>query len=124
MSTRKNWRTTVPTGKVRHGAGDADVIRLVEGEETHLNVVDFKDGARTDWHVQPHGTQYLYWITGGGAVGTPDGVILCEEGDLVEIPAGERHWHGARRGQNATHLSVMHGPEVLEWEAQTPEPAG
>jgi quercetin dioxygenase-like cupin family protein len=122
MTTTKNWRKTPVTGKVRHGAGDADVIRLVAEENSHLNIVDFKDGARTDWHVQPRSIQYLFWITDGGAVGTPDGVIKAEAGDLFEIPAGERHWHGAKKGRDATHLSIMFGPEELDWENVTPEP--
>ena len=121
-TTRKNWRAMDPTGKVRHGAGDADVIKLFAAEDSHLTIVDFKDGARTDWHVQANSVQYLYWITGGGAVGTPEGVVKAAAGDLFEIPAGERHWHGAQKGKDATHLSILFGPEELDWEDVTPEP--
>jgi quercetin dioxygenase-like cupin family protein len=122
MTTKRNWRTTTPTGKVRHGAGNADVIKLFASEDAHLNIVDFKDGARTDWHTQPRSVQYLFWITDGGVVGTADGVVEAETGDLFEIPAGERHWHGARKGENATHLSILYGPEELVWEDVVPGP--
>jgi len=121
--TKKNWRATEPTGKVRHGAGDANVIKLFAAEDSHLTIVDFKGGARTDWHVQPNSVQYIYWITDGGAVGTDQGVVTAAAGDLFEIPAGERHWHGARKGRDATHLSILFGPEQLDWEEGTPDPA-
>jgi 4-carboxymuconolactone decarboxylase len=122
--TKKNWLAAEPTGRVRHGAGEAAVIKMfASSDDSHLTIVDFKDGARTDWHVQPHSVQYLYWITGGGAVGTDEGVVNADAGDLFEIPAGARHWHGAREGQNATHLSILFGPEQLDWEDGTPEPA-
>ena len=121
MITKKNWASVGATGKVRHGAGDADVIKLFAADDSHLTIVDFKDGARTDWHVQPRSVQYIYWITDGGAVGTPDGVVNADAGDLFEIPAGDRHWHGARKGRDATHLSILFGPEELDWEEGTPE---
>ena len=28
-------------------------------------------------------------------------------GDVAYIPAGERHWHGAKAGSDMTHLAVL-----------------
>src|SRR5260221_10494939 len=57
--------------------------------------VSFEPGARTAWHTHPLG-QTLYVISGVGRAQTKGGPV-CEirPGDIVWIPPGEKHWHGA-----------------------------
>ena len=59
------------------------------------NRVAFEPGARTAWHSHPLG-QTLYVISGVGRVQTKGGPVReIRAGDVVWIPPGEKHWHGA-----------------------------
>jgi quercetin dioxygenase-like cupin family protein len=70
-------------------------------------VVTFEPGARTAWHTHPLG-QTLYVIAGVGRVQTKGGPILeIRPGDVVWIPAGEKHWHGASPANGMTHIAMQ-----------------
>ena len=80
--------------------------------------VHFHDGAVTNWHVHPGG-QHLYVASGSARVGTEvDGEVELAVGDLVVSPPGERHWHGAGPGADATILAVTWG--TTRWEDEAP----
>ena len=72
--------------------------------------VTFEPGARTHWHSHPVG-QALFVVSGRGRIqlwGKPVQEIL--PGDVVTIPAGEKHWHGAAPETAMTHIAI-HGVE-------------
>jgi quercetin dioxygenase-like cupin family protein len=57
--------------------------------------VTFEPGARTAWHTHPLG-QTLIVTAGCGRVQRWGGPIeVIRPGDVVWIPPGEKHWHGA-----------------------------
>jgi quercetin dioxygenase-like cupin family protein len=91
------------TGTVRidapfKGSGDARV-----GGAT----VTFEPGARTAWHTHPLG-QTLYVISGVGRVQAKGGPIReIRPGDVVWIPPGEKHWHGASPTNAMTHIAMQ-----------------
>src|SRR5688572_5820931 len=59
------------------------------------NVVTFHYGARNKLHH--HETDQLLVVTAGeGIVATESEEIHVRPGDVVHVPAGERHWHGAK----------------------------
>ena len=69
--------------------------------------VTFEPGARTAWHSHPLG-QTLIVTAGAGFVqkwGEAKHEIL--PGDVVWIPAGEKHWHGARQLTAMTHFAIQ-----------------
>ncbi|MDF9832255.1 4-carboxymuconolactone decarboxylase [Ereboglobus sp. PH5-5] len=69
------------------------------------NVV-FSPSARTNWHTHPDG-QILLAIAGRGCYqerGKP--VRWLGAGDVVNIPAGVEHWHGAAPGSEFTHIAL------------------
>ena len=71
--------------------------------------VRFVDGGRSNWHVH-RGGQILHVLEGEGVVVTDgQGVTSLEPGMVVRTPPGVRHWHGARRGREMTHLAVTCG---------------
>ena len=76
-------------------------------------LVSFSPGARTAWHTHPLG-QTLFVVSGVGRVqmdGRP--VQEIHPGDVVWIPAGARHWHGA-----ATGIATGRRPRALRrWRA-------
>jgi quercetin dioxygenase-like cupin family protein len=68
--------------------------------------VVFAPGARTNWHTHPAG-QTLIVTEGVGRVQVWGGPVQeIKPGDIVSIPAGVKHWHGARPDQAMTHISV------------------
>jgi 4-carboxymuconolactone decarboxylase len=79
--------------------GDADSARGAGGR------VVFAAGARTAWHTHPLG-QVLVITSGIGVVqrsGSP--AQRVRSGDVVRIPAGVRHWHGASSDADMAHLA-------------------
>ena len=80
------------------------------------NSVSFQAGARTAWHTHPLG-QTLYVIAGLGRIQAKGGPIReLRPGDVVWIPAGEKHWHGASPTNGMTHLAMQ---EALDGNAVT-----
>jgi quercetin dioxygenase-like cupin family protein len=71
------------------------------------NSVSFQAGARTAWHTHPLG-QTLYVIAGLGRIQAKGGPIReIRPGDVVWIPPGEKHWHGASPTNGMTHLAMQ-----------------
>jgi 4-carboxymuconolactone decarboxylase len=68
--------------------------------------VTFAPGARTAWHSHPGG-QILMVTAGTGRAqlwGQP--IEEIRTGDVVRIPAGVKHWHGASPNASMTHLGI------------------
>ena len=79
--------------------------------------VTFEPGARTAWHTHPRG-QTLVVTAGVGRVQIEGGPIEeIRSGDVVWIPPGKRHWHGASPATAMTHLAVQEhlNGKVVEW---------
>ena len=69
--------------------------------------VTFDAGARTAWHTHPMG-QTLVVTAGTGRVQFWGGPIQeIKPGDVVSIPPGQKHWHGAAPTTPMTHISVQ-----------------
>lgn len=69
--------------------------------------VTFEPGARTAWHTHPLG-QTLIVTFGVGRVQRWGGPIEeIRPGDVVWIPPGEKHWHGAGPSIAMTHVAVQ-----------------
>ena len=77
-------------------------------------IVTFEAGARTAWHTHPLGPT-LFVTAGCGLVQREGGPIEeIRVGDIVWIPPGEKHWHGATVGSGMTHLAIS---EALDGKA-------
>ncbi len=77
-----------------------------EARDLRLNEVTFRDGARNKLHT--HTTDQILIVTAGeGIVATEHEERAVRAGDVAYIPAGERHWHGAKPGADMTHLAVL-----------------
>ncbi|UOK73278.1 (R)-mandelonitrile lyase [Ancylobacter polymorphus] len=71
-------------------------------------LVTFAPGARTAWHTHPAG-QMLIVTAGTGWVrqeGQDRRVI--KPGDVVWIPAGVKHWHGATESNGMSHFAITY----------------
>src|SRR6266446_519465 len=79
--------------------------------------VTFEPGARTAWHLHPLG-QTLIVTAGCGLVQRWGGPIEeIRAGDVVWIPAGEKHWHGAAAATAMTHIAIQEqlDGKVVDW---------
>ncbi len=79
--------------------------------------VTFEPGARTAWHTHPLG-QTLIVTAGCGRVQRWGGPVEeIRPGDVVRIPAGEKHWHGACPSTAMTHIAIQEqlDGKVVEW---------
>ena len=69
--------------------------------------VTFEAGARTAWHAHPLG-QHLIVTAGCGRAQRWGGPIEeIRPGDVVWIPPGEKHWHGAAPTTAMTHIAIQ-----------------
>lgn len=89
--------------------GTVRIDPLFEAEapsRTQAISVTFEPGARTLWHSHPLG-QHLIVTAGIGWVQRWGGPIEdIRPGDVVWIPSGEKHWHGATATTAMTHIAV------------------
>ena len=79
--------------------------------------VTFEPGARTAWHSHPLG-QTLIVTAGYGWVQRWGGPIEeIRPGDVVLIPPGEKHWHGASPTTAMTHIAIQESlnGKVVDW---------
>ncbi len=79
--------------------------------------VTFEPGARTAWHTHPYG-QVLIVTAGSGWVQEWDDLVeQIREGDVVRIPPGVKHWHGATSSTAMTHIALQESLEdkAAEW---------
>ena len=70
-------------------------------------MVTFEPGSRTAWHTHPLG-QTLLVTSGTGWIqqwGQERQQIVA--GDVVSIPAGVKHWHGATSSTGMTHIALQ-----------------
>jgi quercetin dioxygenase-like cupin family protein len=80
--------------------------------------VTFEPGARTAWHTHPAG-QTLIVTAGLGWVQRDGGPVEeIRPGDIVWIPPGLRHWHGASPTTAMTHLAIHEqvNGKFVDWQ--------
>ena len=101
--TGSEQRTATFTGEVW-----GDPV-LPETDGVLINNVFFAPGARTHWHTHDQG-QILVVTAGEGCARARDGSGgALAAGDVVWIPPGEEHWHGAAPDSYLLHLAISLG---------------
>ena len=86
--------------------GGVRVQEIVSADEgIDIILVRFSPGARTYLHTHAV-PQVLHCIEGRGILATKSEQNLVEAGDIVHVPAGEEHWHGAAADSHFVHLSI------------------
>ena len=85
--------------------------------------VTFEPGARTAWHTHPLG-QTLIVTAGHGWVQSESGPKEeIRPGDIVWIPPGAKHWHGATATLGMTHIAMSEALDgkTVDWMEQVSE---
>lgn len=89
--------------------GTVESIPLINvdmgSKEFRAAIVTFPAGVRNKFHIHDH-EQILYVVDGKGIVATEEEERVVNIGDIVLIPAGENHWHGATKDTSFSHLYV------------------
>lgn len=81
------------------------------------SLVTFEPGARSAWHTHPLG-QVLIVTAGAGRVQRwGDPVDEIRQGDVVWIPPGQKHWHGASPDSSMAHIAISEALDgkAVEW---------
>ncbi|WP_139489079.1 cupin domain-containing protein [Brevibacillus dissolubilis] len=107
--------TIFPLGQKveQYFSGDA-YLQMVFTDPTPLNTsignVTFAPGARNNWHSHQAGQVLL--VTGGEGWYQEEGkpALSLKTGDVVNIPPGVKHWHGATKDSWFVHLALTPGP--------------
>ncbi len=85
-------------------------LNMLTTEGVVIGNVTFEPGCRNNWHIHratKGGGQILLCTAGTGWYqewGKPAQALKA--GDVVVIPAGVKHWHGATKDRWFAHLSV------------------
>ena len=94
------------------------------GEQVPVSNVTFEPGCRNNWHTHhatKGGGQMLICVAGRGYYqewGKPAQVL--NPGDVVNIPVGVKHWHGAAPHSWFAHLALSVPGENVSTEWQEP----
>jgi quercetin dioxygenase-like cupin family protein len=91
-----------------------------EPSRTTGGLVRFDPGARTAWHSHPLG-QTLIVTAGTGRIQPWGGPIEeIRQGDVVWIPPGQKHWHGAASNSAMSHIAIQESLEgkTADWKEQ------
>ena len=88
-----------------------DVFRQVivdpaDSQSFNFSVVNFSAGSRNKFH-QHTSDQILIVTEGTGVVATDGEERTVTVGDVILIPAGENHWHGAPGATPMSDITVQ-----------------
>jgi 4-carboxymuconolactone decarboxylase len=121
---------SIRSAPAQNFTGGVQVEMLFEAlapSDATAGTVTFEPGARTAWHTHPRG-QVLVITAGTGRVQRwGDPIEEVRAGDVVQIPAGQKHWHGASPNASMTHIAIteeLEGTRVQWMEKVTDEQYG
>jgi quercetin dioxygenase-like cupin family protein len=121
MEIKKNGSQASNHGPAEYFTGTVRVDPLFQAPDPARvsgASVTFEPGARTAWHTHPLG-QTLIVTAGCGRVqrwGVP--IEEIRPGDVIWIPPGEKHWHGAALTTAMTHIAIQErdaAGKVVDW---------
>ena len=85
-----------------------DVTRqplVSESKDLRVSIVNFGKGVRNKFHTHDK-DQVLIVIAGKGIVATEKEERVVTVGEVVLFPAGEKHWHGATKDSEFSHIVI------------------
>ena len=85
-------------------------LNMLSSEQVVIGNVTFEPACRNNWHIhhaEEGGGQILLVTAGEGwyqEYGKPPRTLKA--GDVVNIPANTKHWHGAKKDSWFQHLAI------------------
>lgn len=96
-------------GSTAHFTGKVRISRLFTDRDVAgptKESVTFEPGARSAWHTHDSG-QTLIVTAGSGRIQRWGGLVeKVQAGDVVWIPSGQKHWHGAAPAVAMTYVAI------------------
>ena len=87
------------------GSDASRQVLLSDSKEYKMDIVNFGKGIRNKFHA--HDSEQILIVTAGkGIVATEKEEKVVAVGDVILIPAGEKHWHGATDDSAFSHIFV------------------
>jgi quercetin dioxygenase-like cupin family protein len=120
ISVSKNGLRPSQKGPAEYFTGSVRIDPLFDAQDparASSAWVTFEPGARTAWHTHPAG-QRLVVTAGFGWVQQWGGRTQeIRPGDVVWIPPGVKHWHGATPTTAMAHIAIQEAVEgkVVDW---------
>jgi quercetin dioxygenase-like cupin family protein len=120
ITITRNGSQPSSKGSAEYFTGSVRIDPLFQAKDPARAVgarVTFEPGARTAWHTHPLG-QILIVTAGAGWVQQWGGPIEeIRQGDVVRIPPGQKHWHGATATTGMTHIAIQEqlDGKVVQW---------
>ena len=111
MEIKKSGSQPSNKGSEEYFTGDVRIDPLFQANDPARAVgasVTFEPGARTAWHTHPLCQTMI--VTFGCCLVQRWGDDFIKEihpGDVVWIPPGEKHWHGATSTTAMTHIAIQ-----------------
>lgn len=123
MNNSENPNNIFPKGErasADYFVGTVWVKNLVPVDEifnTLIGNVIFEPGARNNWHRHPGGQILIATNDIGYYQEKGKSIHLLRKGDVVKIPPGVEHWHGATPKSEFTHIAVNTNTQkgIVEW---------
>ena len=81
------------------------MISASDSKQVTVGHVKFEAGGRNVFHTHSF-DQVLYVTEGEGIIALDGQEVVIRAGDIVVIPAGEKHWHGATNASGMSHLAI------------------
>jgi quercetin dioxygenase-like cupin family protein len=110
MDIKRSGSQPSTKGSAEYFTGSVHIDPLFQANDPARAVgasVTFEPDSRTAWHTHPLG-QILIVTAGCGLVQRWDGPVEeIRPGDVVWIPPGEKHWHGATATTAMTHIAIQ-----------------
>ena len=123
ISITRNGSQPSSKGSAEYFTGSVHIDPLFKANDPSRAsgaLVTFEPGARTAWHTHPLG-QTLIVTAGSGWVQQWGGQIEeIRQGDVVRIPPGQKHWHGATATTGMTHIAIQEqlDGKAVDWMEQ------
>lgn len=103
-----------PAGKTNDGFAKyfkgQSYLNMLSTEQVVIGNVTFEPGCRNNWHIHhaDKGGGQILLVTAGKGFYQEWGkkARALKPGDVVNIPAGVKHWHGAAADSWFQHLAV------------------
>lgn len=116
VSAKETWQKQMlfPVGEPNDGFAQyftgQSYLAPVSKEQVGIFNVTFEPSCRNDWHIHhadQGGGQILICVAGRGFYQEWGKKPVCmTKGDVVHIPTGVKHWHGAAPDSWFSHLAV------------------
>ena len=114
MNEEQERRTVFPVGEKNDAFAQYFIgqsyLHMLSTEQVAIGNVTFEPGCRNNWHIHhaKSGGGQILLVTAGRGYYQEWGKAPQElhAGDVVNIPAGVKHWHGAAPDSWFVHLAV------------------